>query len=52
MSLKACLLQLKCLFQNLRKKKSLYNVMSELYKNSDAKKSKVQKIGWIIWDER
>ena len=35
-----------------KKEKSLYNVMSEIYKNSDAKKSKVQKIGWIIWDER
>ena len=30
---------------------NFYNVMSEIYKNGDTKKSKFQKIAWIIWDE-
>ena len=33
------------------KKESLCNVMSETYKNGDARKSKFQEIAWIIWDE-
>ena len=32
-------------------KESLCNVMSKIYKGRDAKKSKFQKIAWIIWDE-
>ena len=32
-------------------KESLCNAMSEIYENRDAKKSKFQKIAWIIWDE-
>ena len=34
----------------LGNKESLCNVVSEIYKNGDAK-SKLQKIAWIIWDE-
>ena len=30
-------------------KESLWNVMFEIYKNGDAKKSKFEKITWIIW---
>ena len=33
-------------------KESLFNVMSEIYKKGDAKKSKSQKVAWIIWDKR
>ena len=32
-------------------KESLCNVMSKIYKGRDAKKSKFQKIAWIIWDK-
>ena len=31
------------------KEESLGNVMSEIYKNHNAKKSKFQKIPWINW---
>ena len=38
-------------FSEFKNKESLCNVMSEKNKNRDAKKSKFQKIAWIIWDE-